>query len=69
MPYVKDKNGNHILDENGNKIEYKVEYSGIANDWYVHKEPIHLNRHLDTENRHLVIKDGITIIMLFQNSN
>ena len=60
MPYVTDENNNHILDENGDKIEYFVEYS--QSDFiYKHKEEIHLNDdgHLDTEDRHIVIKDGI----------
>ena len=60
MPYVTDENDNHILDENGNKIEYFVEY--LQSDFvYKHKEEIHLNAdgHLDTEDRHIVIKDGI----------
>ena len=26
MLYIEDENGNHILDENGNKFEYTVEY-------------------------------------------
>lgn len=26
MPYVEDETGNHILDEDGNIIEYTVEY-------------------------------------------
>ena len=41
-------------DENG------VEYYPL-NYWYKHKEEIHLNDdgHLDTEDRHIVIKEGI----------
>ena len=60
MPYVTDENGSHILDENGNKIEYFVEH--VQTDFiYKHREEIHLNAdgHLDTEDRHIVIKDGI----------
>ena len=59
MPYVLDHNYNHILDDNGVKIEYNVEYIH-TDDWYKHKEPLHVNDdgHLDTENRHLIIKDG-----------
>ena len=60
MPYVTDENNNHILDENGDKIEYFVKYS--QSDFiYKHKEEIHLNAdgHLDTDYRHIVIKDGI----------
>ena len=54
MPFVEDVNGNHILDEDGNKLEYEVIYPNVF-------EPIHVNDdgHLDTEDRHLVIKDGI----------
>ena len=62
MPYVEDENGNHILDENGNKIEFTIESIDTPNDWkFVHKELIHVNDdgHLDTENRHLVVKDGV----------
>ena len=60
MPYIEDENGNHILDENGNKIEFTVTYENLP-DGFKHREPIHLNDdgHLDTENRHLVIKDGV----------
>ena len=60
MQFIKDKNDNFILDENGNKIEYNLEY---INTVYVHKhkEPLHINddNHFDTENRHIIIKDGI----------
>ena len=54
MPYIEDEHGNHILDENGDKIEYTVEY-------HKYKEEIHINDdgHLDTEDRHLVIKDEV----------
>ena len=24
MPFIEDENGNHILDENGNKLEYSI---------------------------------------------
>ena len=60
MPYIEDENGNHILDENGDKIEYTVTYDNLP-DEFKYREPIHLNDdgHLDTENRHLVIKDGV----------
>ena len=62
MPYIEDENGNHILDENGNKIEFTVEELNSPNDWnFIHREQIHINNdgHLDTEDRHLVIKDGV----------
>ena len=50
----------YITDENGNKIEYNVEYIK-TNNWYKHKEPLHINDdgHLDTEDRHIIIKDAI----------
>ena len=58
--FAKDENGNHILDENENKIEYSVEYQE-TDEWYKPKEPIHVNEdgHLVTEDRHLVVKDGV----------
>ena len=62
MPFVEDENGNHILDENGNKIEFTVEdINTPAGFKFVHKELIHVNDdgHLDTENRNLVVKDGV----------
>ena len=60
MPYVTDKNNNHLLDENGNKIEYNLSYEETY-DWYKHREPIHLNDdgHFDTEDRHMIAKEGI----------
>ena len=60
MPYVIDENDNHVLDHNGNKIEFSISYID-TNDWYKHKEPLHINDdgHLDTEDRHIIIKDGI----------
>lgn len=59
MPFVQDENENHILDEDGNKIEYTVIYQEIDSQ-YKQREPIHVNDdgHLDTEDRHLIIKDG-----------
>ena len=59
MPYVEDENGNHITDENGNKIEYTVSYE--ETDFvYVHREPIYINSdgHLDTEERNIKVKDA-----------
>ena len=60
MSYVLDINGNYILDENNNKITHTVEYIETE-EWYRHKEPIHINSddHLDTENRHIIIKPAI----------
>ena len=63
MPYVEDENGNHIYDDDGNKIEYTVNYnSNIDPDFiYKHHEQLHINDdgHIDTEDRNIVIKDGI----------
>ena len=60
MQFIKDKHDNFILDENGDKIEYNLEYinTGLV---YKHKEPLHINddNHFDTENRHLVVKEAI----------
>ena len=58
MPYVTDKNDNHILDENGNKIKFTVSYEN--GDWYKHRESIHVNNdgHLDTEDRYIIVKEG-----------
>ena len=53
MPYAKDENRNHILDENSNKVEYTVSYPKYTN---IHEND---DGHLDTENRHLVMKDGV----------
>ena len=60
MPYVLDENDNHILDNNSNKIEFNISYTD-SNDWYNHKEPLHINDdgHLDTEDSHIIIKEGI----------
>ena len=60
MPYIEDENGNHVVNENGNKIEFTVDHDPSIGP-YIYKEPIHLNDdgHLDTEDRHLVIKDGV----------
>ena len=61
MPYVTNENGDHILDENGNKISYTVTYELDNSPAYIHREPIHINDdgHVDTENRNIVIKDAI----------
>ena len=55
MPYVANENGNHITDENGNKLEYeKIDFV------YVHREAIHVNSdgHVDTEDRNIKVKDA-----------
>ena len=59
MSYVLDENDNHILDENGNKIEFTIDH--FDGDLYKHREPIHINDdgHIDTEDRHLIVKEGI----------
>ena len=51
MPFVEDEDGNHILDSDGNKINFA----------YIHRESLHINDngHVDTENRNIVIKDGV----------
>ena len=60
MPYIEDENGNHIFDENEDKIEFTVTYDNLP-DGFKYRESIHVNDdgHLDTEDRHLVIKDGV----------
>ena len=60
MPYVLNKDGTPILDENGDKIEFSISYSD--GDWYIHREPLFINDdgHLDTENRHIIVKDAIS---------
>ena len=59
MAYALDENGNFILDENGDKIEFNVSYE-YSDEWYKHKEPIHIddNGFIHTEDRCIVIKDG-----------
>ena len=60
MPFVEDENGNHILDSDGNKINFSVSYEVDNRPAYVHRELIHINdnNHTDTENRN-IIKDGV----------
>ena len=61
MPYVEDANGNHIIDVNGNKITYSVSYKNSNLPPYTHREMLHIDTdgHINTENRNIVIKDGI----------
>ena len=61
MLYVKDDNGNNILDENGNEMTYSVTHGNSNNSTYVHREMIHIDDddHINTENRYIVIKDGV----------
>ena len=61
MQFVKNENDDFILDEYGKQIKFNVTYID-SSDWvYKHREPIHINDddHLDTENRHIVIREGI----------
>ena len=60
MPYVEDDDGNHIVvDDDGNKIFFSVSYE-VDNITYVHREMLHIDDgHVNTENRNLVIKDGV----------
>ena len=60
MPYVLDENDNHYIDENGKKIKYNVTYSD-TNEYYKYKDGLYINDdgHFDTEDRHLIVKEGI----------
>ena len=63
MLYVEDENGDHIIDENGNKMAYSVHHGdGDSNaPTYIHREMLHIDDdgRINTENRHIVIKDGV----------
>ena len=61
MPYVEDENGNHIYDDDGNKIEYTVTYDNDPDFIYTHREKLHIDDdgHVNTEDRNIVIKDGV----------
>ena len=61
MHFVKDENGNHIFDSEGNKITFDVVYETNHYQPYTHREPLHINanNHVDTENRNIIIKDGV----------
>ena len=61
MPFVEDENGNHILDSDGNKINFSVSYEVDNTPAYIHREPLHIydDVHVNTENCHIVIKDGV----------
>ena len=61
MPYVEDENCNHIIDENGNKINYSVSYVNNNSPPYIYREMLHIDKdgYINTENRHIVIKDGV----------
>ena len=58
MPHVEDDNGNHIVDDDGNKINFSVSYEVYNTPAYIHREPLHIDDdgHVNTENRHIVIK-------------
>ena len=61
MPYILDENGNYALDKDGNKIEFTVEYINDDTNLFINNKTellIKDNGHLDTEDHHLVIKDG-----------
>jgi len=60
MPFVEDENGNHILDNDGNKIEFTIS-NEVGDLKYVHREQLHIDDdgHVNTENRNIVIKDGV----------
>ena len=61
MSFVEDDNGNHIIDEDGNKITFSVSYEVDNTPAYIHREMIHINDdgHVDTENRNIKIKDDV----------
>ena len=60
MSFVKDENGNHVFDGEGNKITFNVFYETNNYQPYTHREPLHINNnHVDTENRNIIIKDGV----------
>ena len=61
MPYVENDDSTHFLDSDGNKINFSVTYEVDNTPAYVHREPLHINDdgHIDTENRHIIVKDGI----------
>ena len=60
MPYVEDDNGNHIVDDDGNKINFSVSYK-VNTQNHIHREMIHIDDdgHVNTENRNIVIKNGV----------
>ena len=51
MPYVEDENGDHLLDDQGNKIEYTIS-DEVSDLVYIHRESLHIddNNHVNTEN-------------------
>ena len=61
MPYVEDENGNPIIDENGNKMTFSFSHGDGKVLNHIHREMIHIddNDSINTENRYIVIKDGV----------
>ena len=61
MPYITDENGNNVLDANGNKMTYLITHLNSDKPSYVHREMMHIDNDgcINTENRHIVIMDGI----------
>ena len=61
MHYVEDENGNPIIDENGDKMTFTFSHENNNNPPYIHREMLHIDDdgHINTKNRHIVIKDGI----------
>ena len=59
MFYITDNNGNHIIDGDGNKMTYSYLKSDSSIEPY--REMIHIDDdgHINTENRHIVLNDGI----------
>ena len=51
----------NTIDENGDKIEFSVSYIDTNDDWYKHRESIHINdnNNIDTEDRYIIIKEAI----------
>ena len=43
MSYVEDDNGNHIIDDDGNKINSSVSYEVDNTPAYIHREPLHID--------------------------
>ena len=63
MHYVEDENGNPIIDENGDKMTFTFSHENNNNPPYIHREMIHIDDdgQINTENRHIVIKDGVDL--------
>ena len=61
MPFVEDDQGQHIVNDDGNKINFTVSYEVDNTPVYVHREMIHIDDdgHVNTENRNIVVKDAV----------